>query len=37
MAKKIAIEVADNDVIKRDGDKIIFEIPVARVKDCAKQ
>ena len=33
MAKKIAIEVADNDVIKRDGDKIIFEIPVDRVKD----
>ena len=33
MAKKITIEVADNDVIKRDGDKIIFEIPVGRVKD----
>ena len=33
MAKKITIEVADNDVIKRDGDKIIFEIPVDRVKD----
>lgn len=33
MAKKITIEVADNDVVKRDGDKIIFEIPVDRVKD----
>ena len=33
MAKKITIEVADNEAIKRDGDKIIFEIPVDRVKD----
>lgn len=33
MAKKITIEAADNDVVKRDGDKIIFEIPVDRVKD----
>lgn len=33
MAKKITIEVADNDAVKREGDKIIFEIPVDRVKD----
>lgn len=33
MAKKITIEVANNEVVKRDGDKIIFEIPVDRVKD----
>lgn len=33
MAKKIAIEVTDNEAVKRDGDKIIFEIPVDRVKD----
>ena len=33
MAKKITIEVTDNEAVKRDGDKIIFEIPVDRVKD----
>ena len=33
MAKKITIEVVDTDAVKRDGDKIIFEIPVDRVKD----
>ena len=33
MTKKITIEVTDNEVVKRDGDKIIFEIPVDRVKD----
>ena len=33
MAKKITIEVTENEAVKRDGDKIIFEIPVDRVKD----
>lgn len=33
MAKKITIEVTDSETVKRDGDKIIFEIPVDRVKD----
>ena len=33
MAKKITIEVTDSEAVKRDGDKIIFEIPVDRVKD----
>lgn len=33
MAKNITIEVTDNEAVKRDGDKIIFEIPVDRVKD----
>ena len=33
MAKKITIDVTDNEAVKRDGDKIIFEIPVDRVKD----
>lgn len=33
MAKKITIEVADNDVVRCDDDKIIFEIPIDRVKD----
>lgn len=33
MEKKITIEVTDNEAVKRDGDKIIFEIPVDRVKD----
>ena len=33
MAKKITIEVTDNEAVKQDGDKIIFEIPVDRVKD----
>lgn len=33
MAKKITIEVTDNEAIKRDGDKILFEIPIDRVKD----
>lgn len=33
MAKKITIEVTDNEAVKRDGDKIIFEIPIDRVKD----
>lgn len=28
MAKKITIEVTDSEAVKRDGDKIIFEIPV---------
>lgn len=33
MAKNITIEVTDNEAVKRDGDKIIFEIPVDQVKD----
>ena len=33
MAKNITTEVTDNEAVKRDGDKIIFEIPVDRVKD----
>lgn len=33
MAKKITIEVTDSEAVKRDGDKIIFAIPVDRVKD----